>query len=47
MVLLDLVQQRPVTDFQQPCRRFPVPAGLLERGRDRIPLGLSLYALDQ
>ena len=47
LVLLDLVQQRPVADFQQPRRGFAIPAGLVERGGDGIALGLALYTLDQ
>ena len=47
MVLLDLVQQRPVADFQQPGRRFTVPAGLLERGGDGVSFRFSLDALHQ
>ena len=47
MILLDLVEQSPVTDLQQPGRRFAVPAGLFERGGDGIALRLSFDALDQ
>jgi hypothetical protein len=47
MVLLDLVQQSPVANFQQPGRGFTIPAGLIERAGNRIALGFALYALDQ
>jgi len=47
VILLDLVQQGPVTDSQKSSRRFPVPAGLVERGRNRVALRFSLDALDQ
>src|SRR5450631_2175994 len=40
-VLLDLVQQGAVADFQQARRSFAIPASLVERGRDCVPLGLA------
>ena len=47
MVLLDLVQQSPVTDLEQPRRRFAVPAGLFESGADGVALCFTLHALHQ
>src|SRR5580704_419559 len=34
VVLLDLIEQRPIADLQQPCRGLSVPAGFLESRGD-------------
>ncbi len=47
MVLLNLVQQCPITNPQNPGCRFSVPPGLLKRGRDGIPLGFPFHALQK
>ena len=47
MILLNLVEKGPVTDFEQVGRRFTIPTGLLERGGDRGPLGLASDILQQ
>src|SRR5579885_3413338 len=47
VVLINFVKQRSIAHLQQPCRRLAIPAGLLQRGADRIPLRLGLHILDQ
>src|SRR5919108_6246110 len=45
-VLLELVEQRPVTDLQEPCRVGPVSAGFLQRPADVLPFESLLGPLD-
>jgi hypothetical protein len=45
VVLLDLVQQGSIADFQQPRCCFSVPAGFLESRRDFVPLRFTLHTL--
>src|SRR6185295_17442313 len=47
VIVLNFVEQGPVTYFQQAGRRLTVPARALERVSNRIPLCLAFNALHQ
>ena len=47
MVLLNLIQQGPITDFQQSGCGFSVPGGFLERRGDGTPFGFMLNTLHE
>src|SRR6202049_2260101 len=47
VVLLDLVKQSPIADFEQPCCGLTIPASLLESCGNRVFLSFAPDTLHQ